>query len=243
MCKQCSEKPVYEFTNKKKLCGRCFVNYFQKKVLYTIRKFGMIKNSDIVGYFPSNHFKGVVLEDVLKMFAKKANIELIRLSQPSTALITAPKMRSQVRVMDEDVVNKKTKFSLGINYSKKSRTSKASEQLTKIPISSTLDSESKGIIQTLIQGKENDLKKFKPVDGKIIKPLYLFLDEEVLLYAKLRKLKFAPLPTGMTSENGGLGVKSKNKKGKISEFLDDIEKKHPEVKRAIVNGYLKIVLA
>jgi hypothetical protein len=51
------------------------------------------------------------------------------------------------------------------------------------------------------------------------------LDEEILLYAKLKKLKFE---------------KYKVKKDKIREFEDEFEKKHPEVKRAIVNSLLEL---
>jgi len=95
----------------------------------------------------------------------------------------------------------------------------------KIALNLTTDQEAGEIINNLINGKLNN--KNLPVEGKIIKPFYLFLDEEVLLYAKLRKLKFK-------IENP--------KKGKITDFLNEMEKKHPEVKRAIVNSYLALHL-
>jgi len=180
MCKLCETKPVYEFTNKRKLCKRCFINYFQKKVLYTIRKFNMIKRGDIVGYKGANDFKGVVLEDVLKMFSEKAGIKFVKLP------------------------NKKT---------------------NKIAIDSSIDSEAENVIKTLIEGNVSELKRDLPVQGNIIKPLYLFLDEEILLYAKLKNLKFK---------------KSKAKKDKIKTFEDEFERKHPEVKRAIVNSILEL---
>ncbi len=181
MCKQCELKPVYEFTNKRKLCARCFINYFEKKVLYIIRKFGMIKHGDIIGYKKSNNFRGVVLEKVLNMVAGKSGVKIVKFP------------------------NKKP---------------------TKIAVNSSIDLESAEIIKIIIKGKISDLKKCLPVEGKIIKPLYLFLDEEILLYAKLKKLKF---------------VKKKLKADdKISKFLDESEKKHPEVKRAIVNGILEL---
>ncbi len=180
MCKKCETNPVYEFTNKRKLCARCFVNYFQKKVLYTIRKFGMIKNGDVVAYKIPQDFRDVVLEDVLKMFSEKANVELVKNS------------------------NKK--------------------RFTKFALSDTIDLKSNELVNKLI--KENvNLNDFEPVSKKIIKPLYLFLDEEVLLYAKLRKLKFK---------------KDKEAKSVIEKFLNETEKKHPEVKRAIINSYLKL---
>jgi hypothetical protein len=180
MCKQCEKKPIYEFTNQRKLCANCFVRWFQKKVLYTIRKFEMIKNGDVVGYKKSTAVYDVVLEDVLKMFAEKGHVELVKLP------------------------NKKA---------------------TKIAKSDTTDSVADEIVHEVVSG---DLKKegIKPKEGKIIRPLYLFLDKEVLLYAKLRGLKYK--------------VEKKEVKDKLGKFVDELEKKHPEIRHAIVNGMLEI---
>jgi len=180
MCKLCETKPVYEFTNKRKLCARCFVRWFQKKVLYAIRKFRMIKSGDIIGYNKSNDFKSVVLENVLKMFAEKGNVKIVKL--PSK------------------------------------------KKINKIVVFSTIDSEAEDIVSEIVNGDVKKMENVKPVDKKIIKPLYLFLDKEILLYAKIRKLKFE---------------KIKNIENKINEFVNKSEKKHPEVKRAIVKGFLK----
>ena len=177
MCHQCKTKPVYEFTNQRKLCKTCFIRWFQKKVLYTIRKFEMISKNDIIGYENSGDFRGVVLEDVLKMFAEKAIVELVRL--PSK------------------------------------------KNLNKIAIASTTDLEADKIVHALI-GK-NKKKLNSPKDGKNIFPLYLFLDKEVLLYAKLRNLRFE---------------KTNVELDEISKFIDELEEKHPEVKQAVVGGYL-----
>ncbi|MEK6818705.1 MAG: hypothetical protein AABY10_02105, partial [Nanoarchaeota archaeon] len=99
------------------------------------------------------------------------------------------------------------------------------KKANKIALSNTLDIESDKLVNTIIKGDARKLKDFSSVDGKIIKPLYLFLDSEVLLYAKLRKLRFRA---------------EKIKKNKISLFIEDMEKNHPEIKRAIVNSYLEL---
>ena len=180
MCKNCQLKPVYEFTNKRKLCSDCFVKYFQKKVLYTIRKFQLIQPNEVVGYSAKNNFNDKVLECALKMFAGKAPIELVILP--------------------------------------------TKKKIDKIAISSTIDLEAEHIVNTFV--KENVKKlNVEPIEGKVIKPLYLFLDEEVLLYAKIKKLNFK---------------QSEKKKNEISKFINELEMKHPEIKRAIVNGYLGI---
>ena len=175
MCKLCEIKPVYEFTNKQKLCKNCFIHWFEKKFLYTIRKFQMISKGDVLGYKNKKDFRTVVLIELLKMLVKKSPIK---------------------------INNKK---------------------FTKKAIADTLDIVSKEIIDNLV--KQRFKQKLKPVDKKIIRPLYLFLDVEVLIYAKLKRLKFN---------------KIKKEKDKWFDFVEDLEKKHPEIKRAIVNSYLEL---
>lgn len=182
MCKQCELNPVYEFTNKRKLCKNCFVNYFIKKFLFTLRKYNMIRTGDVVGYSKSNYLKGVVLEDLLIFLRKKSGVEAVKL--PSKKL-----------------------------------------KENKIAVDSSLDSESNEIVSLIIKGDASELKKSLPVEKNIIKPLYLFLDEEILLYAKIKNLKFS---------------NSKKKKDKTQQFIDEFEKKHPEVKRAVVNSILEL---
>lgn len=186
MCKICELKPVYEFTNKRKLCKSCFIKYFQKKVLYIIRKFSMIKSGDVIGYETGKDFRSVVLKDVMEMFAEKSPIQLVKL--PS----------------------KKKNLKIAINFN--------------------IDLEAEKIINALIYEKSSKLKEFFPVVKKgnkiIIKPLYLFLDKEILLYAKLKNLKF---------------IKIKDNKSKLVKFINNLEQNHPEVKRAVVNSYLKLM--
>lgn len=181
MCKQCETKPVYEFTNKRRLCRRCFVNYFQKKFLYIVRNFGMIKKGDIIGYRNSGSFQDVVLKNLLELFCEKVNIQIVKL------------------------------------HSKK--------KISKTAVSSAIDSESNKFVNEIIRGDLKKIKKLFPVDGKIIKPLYLFLDSEVLLYARLKKLKFKEMNL---------------KENKISNFINELEEKHPEIKRATMNCFLKL---
>ncbi len=197
MCKLCETNPVYEFTNKRKLCKRCFVNYFVKKFLYTVRKFNMAHQGDIIGYKKGNKLKEVVLEDLLEFFSKKSGIKIVTL--PNT-------------------------------------------KANKIAVDSSIDSESTEIIETLIKGNSSSFEKQLPTENKIIKPLYLFLDEEILLYAKIKNLKFkGGEPSAGSSQFMHPRRKLKiNKKDNIQEFVDQFEKKHPEVKRAIVNSLLEL---
>ncbi len=181
MCKECEKNPVYEFTNKRKLCKKCFIEYFYKKVFYTIRKFRMIRNGDVIGYKDNASLNSVVLKEMLKIISEKINFELVKL----------PSKR----------------------------------KIDKIAVDLCLDDEAEDIVNKIITGSTKNLNKNPFADNKIIHPLGLFLREEVLLYAQLGKLKFK---------------QKKENKDKSERFIDELEKKHPEIKRAIVNGMLNV---
>lgn len=191
MCKQCELKPVYEFTNKRKVCGNCFVNYFNKKVLYTIRKFKMADHSSVIFLDNSKGFREVVLEDVLKMFVLKSGAQLIRKKTKNCLTVVG----DSTDVIAEEIIDCMFEGNL--------------EKMKIRPIGSE-------------QVQASSAKNVKR-GGKIIRPLYLMLDREILLYAKLKKLKFKEI---------------QETKSKFEYFTKAMEEKHPELKHAIVKSYL-----
>lgn len=107
--------------------------------------------------------------------------------------------------------------------------SSGKKKIDKIALANTSDVESKKIINAIIKGdvfKLNNGAVEKYGKKLVIKPLYLFLDKEVLIYAKLRKLKFK--------------INKNKKENKINLFIDDLEKKHPEVKQSVISSYVKL---
>jgi tRNA(Ile)-lysidine synthase TilS/MesJ len=179
MCKLCETNPVYEFANQRKLCKNCFIYWFNKKFLYTLRKYEMIKSEDKIAYENKGDFRGIVLEENLKQFGNRARIELI----------------------------------------------KNTKKYDKIALSSSLDQESYLFVKSLIENKLSKINDLLPKNKKEIRPLYLFLDKEIKLYAELKKLKYK---------------KTKEKKSEWENFIDKLEESHPEIKQAIIQSYLKI---
>ena len=117
----------------------------------------------------------------------------------------------------------------------------------------TTDTEAIKITQIIIKGKEKQLDELAPVYKKTIKPLFLFLDKEVLLYAKLMNLKFknkpfknVPLkkvPKQNMAERVSkpkFNLEKKEKEDKITRFVNHLEKKHPEIKNSIISSYLEL---
>ncbi len=71
-CTNCNKKPIWEFTNKTKLCKNCFTDYFERKIFRTIRKYRLLPKSRIIKIKKSADINTKVLVNVLQ---KKFKIE------------------------------------------------------------------------------------------------------------------------------------------------------------------------
>ncbi len=120
---------------------------------------------------------------------------------------------------------------------------KENKNKIKLALNSSIDSESQEFLNNLVYGQSDKLKNFLPVFEYQIKPLYLFLDEEILLYGKLNHY-FSNNNNNCKEKNEypkNIDLKESNLKMKsINQFLNKLEKSHPEVKRAVINSLLKI---
>lgn len=107
----------------------------------------------------------------------------------------------------------------------------------KIALEQSLDDEALLIVMNIL----NKSSKFDFIGPEIringsthIKPLYFCLDKEIELYAKINGIK-------------GKGKAKAKEKGilklKVIDFISNMEKKHPEIKNAIVNAMLEILPA
>jgi len=87
-CNRCKTAPVWKFTNKTQLCKKCFVDYVERKVFSTIRKFALLpKNSQFL-IKKSEDLNTKVLFKIIKdkfpiKFSSKPNIFVPNLSDIS----------------------------------------------------------------------------------------------------------------------------------------------------------------
>src|SRR3989338_7501157 len=70
-CKNCSIKPVYSQISGVKLCRSCFIKYFEKKVIKTIKKYNLIQNNDKIAVAVSGGKDSLSLLYLLDKYAKK----------------------------------------------------------------------------------------------------------------------------------------------------------------------------
>jgi hypothetical protein len=161
----------------------------------------LIKSGDIIGYKKEEGFREVVLENILLFISEKYGFNIENLPR---------------------VLHSSSNPATG---NRRSSSSLPNKKANKIAVASTLDSESHDIVKSFVDEDVSKIKNILPSDSNFIKPLYLFLDEEVLLYAKLKNLKYKNV---------------KKTEDRINNLLNDFEKKHPEVKRAVVNSILEL---
>lgn len=65
-CSRCKTKAVWKFTNQTKLCANCFCDYFERKVLRTIRKLELLPENREFILRKSSNLNAKVLVFVLK---------------------------------------------------------------------------------------------------------------------------------------------------------------------------------
>jgi hypothetical protein len=187
-------KTVIILQNGKKLNESQFINYFERKVLYTIRKYKLLEG------IKNNYRFNLKIQD----FFVLKKIDNVFVSQ---------------ECMDEIALQ---------------------------------------VLKTFMEKRniKEELNKLKPIvvinKKEIIRPFYLMKKEEVLIYARIKTLEIGPI-SGRQKSRGFLSEikledknqKDKNKKTdqilkKIDLWISDLEKKHPEIKNAIVNSLLRI---
>jgi tRNA(Ile)-lysidine synthase TilS/MesJ len=110
-----------------------------------------------------------------------------------------------------------------IHEKDKSKIIKRNDQ---VAISHNLDDEAELIMTSVAQDDKKKLRELGPKNNNTVKPLYHCTQEEIDVYAKLKKLKFK---------------KGKTKKTQIKRFLDDFDKRYKGIKHSIVSSYLDIM--
>lgn len=65
-CKNCKTKTVWTFTNQTKLCKNCFIDYIEKKVFKTIRKYQMLPKDKKIFLKKSDSLNTAVLKSILE---------------------------------------------------------------------------------------------------------------------------------------------------------------------------------
>ena len=79
MCKSCAREPIIELF-KKKFCAGCFIKYFERKTLNTIRKHELVKKGEKIGVAASSGKDSTTALYLLNKFGKKKRFDAIAIA-------------------------------------------------------------------------------------------------------------------------------------------------------------------
>lgn len=247
-----------------------FIRYFEKKVLYTIRKYSLIDKKDKVAVAFSGGKDSITLLYLLNKFCKARKQEIVAMTIDEgigdyrTKLLEQGKNFCKEQEIPLKIFSFKKEFGFNLD-DKKIRTKIKKLKLTNCYVCSilkrwllnkkakelrcnviatahSLDDEAENILLNLFKGNPELLAKLGPRTGtqetkafvQRVKPFYLCPTKEIILYAQLKKL---PIP----KEKAICPARGETFRIEIRKFLDDMDKKHVEIKNAIINSFLKLM--
>ena len=265
------KEKVYFLSCGKWLSASEFIKYFEKKVAKTIRKYELIGKKDKVAVAFSGGKDSLTLLYVLNKFCKARGLELgalaidedignyrIRLLKEGKKFcdmlgvplkIFSFKKEFGFNLDDKKIKQKIAKMKLSncavCSILKRWLLNKKAKELgfSVIATAHSLDDEAENILLNIFKGNSELLAKLGPKSGtqetkafvQRVKPFYFCPTKEIVLYAKLRKL---PIPNKKIAI---CPLRGETFRIEIRNFLDEMDKKHVEIKNAIVNSFLKLM--
>jgi len=262
-CKLCQIKPVIRIPNSpRRVCKKCFLEYFEKKVRRTIRVNKLIGKKDIIAVGLSGgkdslsclsllckiipdrkrlfaiaidegiHGYRAITLKDAKKFCKENNVELKIFSYKKEFNYTLDEIIKILKVNPCMVCGVFRRYLLN----KKARELGA----TKLATGHNLDDECQSIMMNQFKGNIGLSAKLGPKTGTIahqkfierIKPLYFMMEKEVRAYAFLKGFQVN-------------FIECPNSKGTFRSYIYDVlnslEERNPGTKHSIVQSFLEIL--
>jgi len=257
---------VFTLSCGKKLNKKEFCSYFERKILRTIRKYGLINKRDSLAVACSggkdsttalhvlNNFcaqrrqkiEAIAIDEGIKDYRNKLLKKLKEFCKREKIKLRVFSFKHELGFTLDAILKKIKKTGLSNCYVcsilKRWLLNRKAKQLGfgVIATGHCLDDEAETILLNQFKGNSELLAKLGPVTGiaKIkkfaqrVKPLYFCSEEQIILYAKIKKL---PLSLEVCPLRG------KTFRVEVRNILNEMEKKHREMKNAIVNSFMQIL--
>lgn len=263
MCKNCETKPVYNTLNDKKLCKNCFIRYFEKKVLKTIRQYDLIDNKDEVIVGLSGGKDSMTCLYILDTYLKKMGRQLSALlidegieGYRNKTLEDAKKICKELNIPLK-IVNLKKEFGKSIDDFYKNFKGRPCTPCgifrryllnkyarimggTKLATGHNLDDEAQSIFMNQIKGNMALSAKLGPSTGVLIHRKFVrrikplyFMTEKEVTIYSYLK-KF---PINYIE----CPYFHDTFRDNVGRILNDLEVKYPGTKQSIVNSFIEIL--
>ena len=261
-CKNCKEKPVFVQISNVPLCRQHFIRYFEKKVLYTIKKFSIInKNDKIVAALSGGKGSTTILYILNELSKKTRHFTL-------SALLIDEGIKNYRDKTKQDAIDfcKKNKISLEILSYKKDLGNTLDEMLkkvkqkpcsicgvfrryllnkgarnlhaTKLATGHNLDDEAQSILMNQFRRNNETSARLGPITGILKDKQFIPRIKPLYLLTEKEVAIYAFLkqfPVTFTEcPNAPQGYR-----GDVRIMLNQLESKYPGTKHSIVNTFLE----
>ena len=264
-CKNCKTKPVIQLTNNNvKLCKSCFIRYFEKKVLKTIRKFQLLDKEDNVAVALSGGKDSLTVLYILnKLASTKRNLKLTAIlidegikGYREHTIKDAKKFCKENKIplkiysfkkefkypLDTLIkkINEKSCTICGVLrrvlLNKKSRALK----VKKLATGHNLDDEAQSILMNQFKRNMPLSARLGPKTGVMPNEKFIIRIKPLYLMTELETATYAHL-RNLTTKFNECKYVSDSLRDNVREFLNNFEERYPGTKNAIIQSFLEIL--
>lgn len=255
--KCCDKNPAIK-TNRN-FCKRCFLQYIEKKIAKTIRKYDLInrkdriacctsggKDSTVMLYLINKHFKNVfalAIDEGIKGYREKTLADLKKFCKKHKIKLYVFSFEKEFGYSLDQIAKKlKTKPCTLCGVLRRYLLNKKAKELkaTKLVTGHNLDDEAQSILMNQFRRNMALSARLGPKTGvttdkrfiQRVKPLYFCTEKETASYAFLQEFldKFNECP-----------YVSEAFRADVRDMLNKLEGKYPGIKNSIVNSFLEIL--
>lgn len=265
MCKKCKSEPVYVLQNNEQLCKQCFIKYFEKKVLKTMRTHKMIEKGDKIVVALSGGKDSMSCLYLVDLYAKKQGIQVTALAVDEgieeyreVTLKDAKKFCNYYKIplktisfkqmfgftLDNFLKTNKMNPCTACGIIRRYLINRGARDLgaTKVVTGHNLDDEAQTLLMNQFKGNISFSAKLGPITGVLMHQKFVRRIKPLYFMLEKEVALYAVL-----KEFPVTFVECPNAQGafrlQIGEVLNTWEQNYPGTKQGIVNSFLEILPA
>lgn len=262
-CKKCETEPVMQLPNSEvSLCRSCYIKYFEKKVLKTIRNYNLIEKDDHFGValsggkdslstlylihkfsrkIPGIKITALAIDEGIKGYREKTLESADKLCKELGVELNIYSYKNEFGKPLDDVVNGQRPCSV-CGVLRRTLLNRYARELkvTKLATGHNLDDEAQSILMNQFRNNVATTARLGPITGvkkddkfiPRIKPLYFLTEKEVATYAYLK---------GFIEKFNECPYNSVSYRNSLRDWLNEFEQKYPGTKHNIINSFIEIL--